>query len=730
MTRVARIRGPRMWLATVVLLVAIGTGLRSMSPLLVAGQWWGTSLMLTGLVALFVAVLRQMMRSRLPPTAWGLIAAVIGIAALYGDARPGLSAPQPTAETVEHLRLLVDSGVQAIAAGRVPVDPTRGLELLVVTGTVLTYLVAELIAVGLGRGGLAGLAVVALWAPAVVFGCEVSSWLLLVGGVTYLLLLAVTRTRSRRDDRPAAEEAPAATTAAAGLTVVALTLGACANVLPFYGATDLPSGWGDEGLESPLRISTDLDMRADLESRSDRVLLRYSGDGDAVGALRMYTLSAFDGQQWKLGAEEPALRGTDGVLWPEHVEPLPDDGVRTVEVEVLGLNQDHLPIPTEPRSVRVDGSWLYDPEADEVLAFVGTSTRGISYVLRISPRELTADRLRSDTGGQPPDAPAFLTVPATEREADIRALAQQIVADATTTYDQALALQSYLRSTQNFTYDNELGPARSGDAVWDFLTDRRGYCVQFATAMTIMARTLGIPARMAVGFLPGRADEEVVGQYLVSARQAHAWPELYFEDAGWVRFEPTPARQSGPPPIYADPLAGLPIPEEEQGPTSTPVPSEAATEALPASGGRSGYVSIGAVGVPIALLVGVGAILVIGLAIRVIVVRRRRAAVRVPQNPEESWTRMRERLAVHGIVWTDATTPRQAAQVVRERLPHPQDADQQVLTDARRALGDLVTALETQRYTTRQAACTPTELSTWVDAVEQPLAPTAVSTES
>src|SRR5690606_31594525 len=131
---------------------------------------------------------------------------------------------------------------------------------------------------------------------------------------------------------------------------------------------------------------------------------------------------------------------------------------------------------------------------------------------------------------------------------------------------QALALQTYFRDISNFRYDTRVPEARTEDAVWDFLTQRTGYCVQFATAMTIMARTLGVPARIGVGFLPGRADTSVVGRYVVSGRQAHAWPELYFADAGWVRFEPTPATQTGAPPVYADPYGGLPVGE-------TPVPT-------------------------------------------------------------------------------------------------------------------------------------------------------------
>ena len=729
MTRSVRISGRRLWLGTAVVLAAVLIGLRSLTTLLVDGQWWDTGVVMVGLTALLVAALRQVLRSRFAPTLWGLLAAVTGLTALYGDAVPGLSVPRPTAETVERLRLLVDTGVTAIADGRIPVQTTRGLEMIVVTGALATYLVAELIALGFGRGGLAGLALAGLWAPAVSFERDAGFPLLLAGGTSYLLLLAVTRSRSRRSDRSASDEAPMAMVTAAMITVAALGLGVAATALPFHGVVNLPSGWGGQGLDSPLRISTDLDMRADLAGRSDRTLLRYSGDARDVGALRMYTMAEFDGQEWHSGSAPVGLRGTDGLLWPED-NPATSGEVATVDVEILALSQDRLPIPTEPRMIDAGGIWLYDAIRDEVIAS-DTSTRGLSYVITIDPRNLSADGLRADTVGSPAEVRALLTVPATEHEADIRALAQQITAGITNTYDQAIALQTYLRNAQNFSYDTRLGPPQTDDAVWDFLTDRRGYCVQFATAMTIMARMLDIPARMAVGFLPGRPDSVVVGQYVVSARQAHTWPELYFDGAGWVRFEPTPARQTGAPPIYADPFAGLPITPVDEIPTSTALPSSATNGGGGSgAGARPGYLSIGQADIPIAVVAGVGgAILVVVALLAVLAWRRRQAAPTIPRGPEEWWARLRERLAEHGVVWSDATTPRQAARMVRERLPAVDLADPHDLTEARGALDNLVAAVETDRYTTRPATWTAEELSAWVAAVERPMITTITAEE-
>ena len=129
-----------------------------------------------------------------------------------------------------------------------------------------------------------------------------------------------------------------------------------------------------------------------------------------------------------------------------------------------------------------------------------------------------------------------------------------------------MAIQKYLRSGE-FTYSLQ-APVQGGydgnglSVLADFLAVKSGYCIHFASAMAVMARAEGIPSRIAVGYAPGRLTGDtvaVVGQgslpeYEVDARDAHAWPELYFQGLGWVPFEPTPSR--GVVPDYASVPAG------------------------------------------------------------------------------------------------------------------------------------------------------------------------------
>jgi len=117
-----------------------------------------------------------------------------------------------------------------------------------------------------------------------------------------------------------------------------------------------------------------------------------------------------------------------------------------------------------------------------------------------------------------------------------------------------------------FTYNTTVDSGTGVKAITRFLKDKQGFCVHFSFAMAAMARTLGIPARVAVGFTPGTKHPD--GSWSVGLRDAHAWPELYFQGVGWTRFEPTPSRGSTPDYTRPDTQAGG-APSNPQAPTST-----------------------------------------------------------------------------------------------------------------------------------------------------------------
>lgn len=166
-------------------------------------------------------------------------------------------------------------------------------------------------------------------------------------------------------------------------------------------------------------------------------------------------------------------------------------------------------------------------------------------------------------------------------------LARQIVAEANavTVYDQSKAIEAYLRA--NIAYNESIPtPPNNVDPVdWFLFTHQEGYCKYYASAMIVMLRALGIPARMAAGFSQGEWDEARQA-YVVTERDAHVWVEVYFPDYGWIEFEPTSSEQ----PLERDGDDQAPPPETQQQqpmtqptltPTPTPTPSPTATPPAP-----------------------------------------------------------------------------------------------------------------------------------------------------
>ena len=160
------------------------------------------------------------------------------------------------------------------------------------------------------------------------------------------------------------------------------------------------------------------------------------------------------------------------------------------------------------------------------------------YTARSRPRHL----LRTDRLGTSFTYPAsvrqrFLQLPPMSPR--VAALAREITREATSPFRMVTAVERHLRGSYRYSLD--VGMVVSKNPVEDFLFTRKtGYCEHYATAMVVMLRTLGIPARLATGFLPGEWNE--FGQYYtVRQRDAHAWVEVYFPRSGWVTFDPTPS---------------------------------------------------------------------------------------------------------------------------------------------------------------------------------------------
>lgn len=152
---------------------------------------------------------------------------------------------------------------------------------------------------------------------------------------------------------------------------------------------------------------------------------------------------------------------------------------------------------------------------------------------RVQDDERTARTLSYDQG----IAEQFLQLP--DLSPNVSALAKQVTEQARTPYDRIVAVEGHLRN--GYRYSLDIGMTASANPVEEFLFVRKtGYCEHYATAMVLLLRTLGIPARLVTGFLPGEWNG--FGRYYtIRQRDAHAWVEAYFPTSGWVTFDPTPS---------------------------------------------------------------------------------------------------------------------------------------------------------------------------------------------
>src|SRR5260370_15986748 len=165
-------------------------------------------------------------------------------------------------------------------------------------------------------------------------------------------------------------------------------------------------------------------------------------------------------------------------------------------------------------------------------------------VSRLTARDVSKLRAASDYSSEVSAEHLQLPASLDPRIAD---LALQITARADTTYDKAAAVERFLRSRYGYTLNLSGKPGADPLAHFLFVT-RAGHCEYFASAMAILLRTLDIPSREVNGFLPGEYND-LAGDYIVRASDAHSWVEVNFSDNRWVPCAPTPPA----PPTYRRP---------------------------------------------------------------------------------------------------------------------------------------------------------------------------------
>jgi transglutaminase-like putative cysteine protease len=380
---------------------------------------------------------------------------------------------------------------------------------------------------------------------------------------------------------------------------------------------------------------------------------------------------------------------------------------RHYSIQVFDLDEQWLPLPYPAKRVsNIDGTWLYDASTFNVFG-ENSSTRQISYDVTAISVDPTPQQLAASSSDAPASMRRYLVVP-NGMDASIQETADRVTRGLTTNYDKALAIQNYLRDPRLFTYsqtlDASVGDSGGAQAIAAFLQTRRGYCVQFASTMAVMARVLKIPARVAVGFAAGSDDGK--GHHLVGLHDAHAWPELYFPGIGWVPFEPTPGGPASAPPSYASQLPGAGAPTSSSS-TDTLGRGTAGAGGQPTSGPRTplgplkgtgtgggGKVGAGPVQLPILPTLIVLAALVLlavpGLTRLAVRGRRWRRTPTASAQALAAWTDLQDTLVDFHYAWDPADPPRRGA----VRLA----ADRHLVGEGQQALGRIASATERARY--------------------------------
>jgi hypothetical protein len=283
---------------------------------------------------------------------------------------------------------------------------------------------------------------------------------------------------------------------------------------------------------------------------------------------RWLALDHFDGDKWTVGDIDVA-RGTNlGSNANFDLQPLPrgtDSSVVSATVTITHTPADTgwLPLPYQPFDVSTPGTGIrYDPR-HTALAADQPLQPGFSYQVDSRVMLPDYDQLDQRFDYSNPRFKRDTQLPALPPQ--ISQLARTIVrrAGARTPLEDALAIQAYLTDPLVFHYDASVPAGAGDDALQEFLfTSHLGFCQQFASAMAVLMRSLGIPARIAVGFTPGTYDTGAQA-YEVTTENAHSWVEVQFPGYGWVPFEPTPARANPVTDhiVFSKPAVTVPLPK-------------------------------------------------------------------------------------------------------------------------------------------------------------------------
>lgn len=521
------------WFDHIIIGVAFALLLSGFRSVIAGNDWWITTILVATLTGLACAILRAVGVRWVAP-----IAVVVELLALAWIFVPDtLIVIVPTLDTFRELGTLASAAQTIIIEEQAPVAAAKPVVLVVASSFGLLVIVADVLLERRRAAAAIGLLLLSVFVtPALIAGDTPSVWLFVMVAALWLVILrsrtAVAGALTRRQRGPALVLGVAALAAAVAFPVISPDVSAVAT------------SWGKPPPAVFGRgINPMLELGQNLRRNGTTTALTYTTGLPEAPYLKVATLRDFSGKTWRPGSNRQFSA-------PEGAEAIsPDIKVEaestTITIRQLRTTMLPVPYPMVREPTGLDGNWLVG--FGLTMSSPDEDTRGQKYSVTSLDFQPTATQMRALS----PPSSRILVQQETDLPAKMPAIieetARRVTEDATNQYDQVIALQDYLRNNGSFAY-SETAPVADGydgngiDVIAKFLEKKSGYCVHFSSAMAVMARTLGIPSRIAVGYAPG----SVVGvrdgqnQYEATSDDLHAWTEIYFEGAGWVSFEPTP----------------------------------------------------------------------------------------------------------------------------------------------------------------------------------------------
>ncbi|WP_410580564.1 transglutaminaseTgpA domain-containing protein [Amycolatopsis sp. lyj-108] len=538
---------PPVWTSSVLAPVAAGLATlfasTSLTGVVSGWAWFGYLLVAVVLIASTGLALRSL---RAPTIVVGLAQLLVLLFLITGAfTTSGILKIIPGPDALEELRGVLAAAAEQIRVGLPPVEGTPPILCLVTIAIGLVAVLVDTLAVAAAAPAATGLVLLCVYAvPAALAEDMLPWWTFLLGAAAFAALLAVDGNHRHRRWRN--REAPglgnSASTLSAPVGVVAaaiamgLVIGTAVTGIGTVGKLPGAEGTGRGGAGG-FGVEPFTQLRGLLDQGENVELFKVYGMGADKRLLRAFTLDTYTPNKgWGLAQNG---RAQQGVQANKGLPPAPgDDGAgpaRDIRIEPTNWVDNWLPIYGAPRSINgLADNWLYDPVGGAV--FTTTKQNAPAYTETASIKEPSKDELRLDD-------PRLAEVPQQFVQVDrvdprVAAKAKQLTENESNNFDKAQAIWSFFTAQNGFVYDTKTADATDSDALADFiLNGKRGFCEQYASAMAVMLRSVGIPSRVAIGFTSGTPK----GDYLsISSEDAHAWVEVYFQTKGWVSFDPTP----------------------------------------------------------------------------------------------------------------------------------------------------------------------------------------------